>query len=229
MSSGTFATFSKFHLNTSKSTNIKVVQFVEGHNFHVDWHFKFLVKNGEKRGQLITAPVHQDMVTFKVWQHYMHNLRGEKHPRAFVKVVEGSEIYNFPIHHFVHFNSIFWSFKCSNRGAVTQGRAGRRHAAPRLPNALCPKTPRALRRPVRAAPCPPVRRGFPCARRSRPLAVLRVKAGVSHRGEGTFSLPTYKTRCGRQSSHTPQAHRPCYAEPHRPVHILPASASPHLP
>jgi hypothetical protein len=25
--------------------------------------------------------------------------RGGKHHRAFVKVVEGSEIYNFPIHH----------------------------------------------------------------------------------------------------------------------------------
>jgi hypothetical protein len=31
----------------------------------------------------------------------------EKHPRAFVKVVEGSEIYNFPIHHFVQFYSNF--------------------------------------------------------------------------------------------------------------------------
>jgi hypothetical protein len=30
MSSGTFAAFSKFHLNTSKSTNMKVVQFFRG-------------------------------------------------------------------------------------------------------------------------------------------------------------------------------------------------------
>jgi hypothetical protein len=30
--------------------------------------------------------------------------RGEKHHRAFVKVVEGSEIYNFPIHHLVNFS-----------------------------------------------------------------------------------------------------------------------------
>jgi hypothetical protein len=36
-----FAAFSKFHLNTSKSTFMKVVQLVEGHNFHVDWYFKF--------------------------------------------------------------------------------------------------------------------------------------------------------------------------------------------
>jgi hypothetical protein len=31
--SRTFAAFSKFHLNTSKYPNIKVVQFFEGHNF----------------------------------------------------------------------------------------------------------------------------------------------------------------------------------------------------
>jgi hypothetical protein len=47
MSSGTFATFSKFHLNTSKSPNTKVVQFVEGHNFHADWHFKFFGKKAK--------------------------------------------------------------------------------------------------------------------------------------------------------------------------------------
>jgi hypothetical protein len=44
MSSGTFAAFSRFHLNTSKSTNMKVVQFVEEQNFHVDWHFQFWVE-----------------------------------------------------------------------------------------------------------------------------------------------------------------------------------------
>jgi hypothetical protein len=44
--------------------------------------------------------------------------RGEKHHTAFVKVVEGSEIDNFPIHHFVHFYSNFWRFSRSNRGTV---------------------------------------------------------------------------------------------------------------
>jgi hypothetical protein len=29
---------------------MKVVQFVEGHNFHVDWHFKFCMEIGEKIG-----------------------------------------------------------------------------------------------------------------------------------------------------------------------------------
>jgi hypothetical protein len=41
MSPGTFAAFSKFHLNTSKSPNVKVVYFVEGHTFHVEWHLRF--------------------------------------------------------------------------------------------------------------------------------------------------------------------------------------------
>jgi hypothetical protein len=41
VSAGTFAAFSKFHLNTSNSPNTKVVYFVEGHNFHVEWHLRF--------------------------------------------------------------------------------------------------------------------------------------------------------------------------------------------
>jgi hypothetical protein len=81
----------------------------------------------------------------------------------------------------VHFYSNFWSFKRSNRGAMTRFRASRRRTAPRhdvtcrargayaasasgsasharlskavsgLPNAPRPETPRAPRRPVRAA------------------------------------------------------------------------------
>jgi hypothetical protein len=73
MSSGTFAAFSKFHLNISKSTNMKVVQFVEEHNFPVDWHFKFWLEIGEKLGQLPASPVHRDRATFKVWLHFMQN------------------------------------------------------------------------------------------------------------------------------------------------------------
>jgi hypothetical protein len=77
MSSGTFATFSKFHLNTSKSTNMKVVQFEEGHNFHVDWHFQFWAENDEKRGKLSASPVHRDMATFRVWLRIVHNPLGK--------------------------------------------------------------------------------------------------------------------------------------------------------
>jgi hypothetical protein len=52
---------------------MKVVQFVEGHNFHVDWHFKFWVEKDEKRCQLSASPVHRDMATFKVWQQIVQN------------------------------------------------------------------------------------------------------------------------------------------------------------
>jgi hypothetical protein len=37
---------------------MKVVQFFEEHNFHVDWHFKFGGEKGEKLGQLPAAAVH---------------------------------------------------------------------------------------------------------------------------------------------------------------------------
>jgi hypothetical protein len=89
MSSGTFAAFSKLHLNTSKSTFTKVVHLVEGHNFHVDWHFKFWVEIGEKLGQLPVPPVHRDRPAFKVGTTFC-KIRWEKHYTAFVKVVGGS-------------------------------------------------------------------------------------------------------------------------------------------
>jgi hypothetical protein len=61
-----------------------------------------------------------------------------------VKVVEGSEIYNFPIHYFVHIYSTFWSFTCSDRDTVTQlGQPTSRSASVRsLPRRSRPKTPR---------------------------------------------------------------------------------------
>jgi hypothetical protein len=74
MSSGTFAAFSKFHLNTSKSTNMKVVQFVEGHNFHVGWHSQFWVEKGGKLGQLTVPPVHWHRLALKVGRPLMQNL-----------------------------------------------------------------------------------------------------------------------------------------------------------
>jgi hypothetical protein len=74
----------------------------------------------------------------------------EKHPRAFVKVVEGSEIYNFPIHHFVHFYSKFWSILLSNRASWNGWRHGAtswrperqarpRHAVRAVPPARAPR------------------------------------------------------------------------------------------
>jgi hypothetical protein len=53
----------------------------------------------------------------------------EKHPRAFVKVVEGSEIYNFLIHHFVHFYSIFWWNSFANSAKWIRDDAALRHRA----------------------------------------------------------------------------------------------------
>jgi hypothetical protein len=58
MSSGTFATFSKFHLNTSKFPNVKVVYFVKGHNSHVEWYCWFEVQNGEKCRSMPLGTIH---------------------------------------------------------------------------------------------------------------------------------------------------------------------------
>jgi hypothetical protein len=52
---------------------MKVVRFVEGHNFHVEWNFKFSVENDEKLGQPSTTPVHRNRVAFKVWQQIVQN------------------------------------------------------------------------------------------------------------------------------------------------------------
>jgi hypothetical protein len=61
-------------------------------------------------------------------------IREEKHLTAFVKVVEGSEIYNFPIYHFVHFYSKFLGKTWSNVGTPTHlepHRAAPRRVGPR--------------------------------------------------------------------------------------------------
>jgi hypothetical protein len=53
---------------------MKVVHLVEGHNFHVDWHFQFWVEKGEKLGQLSASPVSRNRAAFKVCQQFMQNL-----------------------------------------------------------------------------------------------------------------------------------------------------------
>jgi hypothetical protein len=58
MSASTFASFSKFHLNTSNSPNTKVVYFVEEHNFHVGWHCWFGVQIGEKCKSTPVGTIH---------------------------------------------------------------------------------------------------------------------------------------------------------------------------
>jgi hypothetical protein len=73
VSADTFVAFSKFHLNTSKSPNVKVVCFVEGHNFHVEWHFKFWVEMCEKLKSMLLVTIHQSRVFSNVPLHYMQN------------------------------------------------------------------------------------------------------------------------------------------------------------
>jgi hypothetical protein len=75
-------------------------------------------------------------------------------------------------------------------------------------DALCPVSSHTCRALSTGPPWVPLR-----ARRSRPLALLRVKAGVSRRGEGTFSLPTYKTGRNRPSARTPRAAIPAVRSP----------------
>jgi hypothetical protein len=100
-------------------------------------------------------------------------IRWEKHYTTFVKVVEDSEIYNFPIHHFVHFYSRFLSKMWSNTANPTHEM---RPALPRArhdtPPRRCPP-PHAYRARACAGPprhlCP----AFPEALRARgPLEVL---------------------------------------------------------
>jgi hypothetical protein len=69
----------------------------------------------------------QYLLFTEAWRHSMLasrfcKIRGEEHPRAFVKVVEGSEIYNFPIHHLVHFSCKNSSFYHSNSASPKQMR-----------------------------------------------------------------------------------------------------------
>jgi hypothetical protein len=77
-------------------------------------------------------------------------IRGEKHYTAFVKVVEGSEIYNFPIHHFVHFYSKFLTKTWSNVASPTRCVApAPRRASPRRAVASVPMRARHLRTALR--------------------------------------------------------------------------------
>jgi hypothetical protein len=100
-----------------------------------------------------------------------------------VKVVEGSEIYSFPIHHLVHFYFKIGRKPQANRGTMTSSgaRARRRAGSPAQPRAqrLAPVTsasgprPRLpeARAPSPGCPAPLERLGVrpPCAT-SRPLA-----------------------------------------------------------
>jgi hypothetical protein len=83
MSHGTFAVFSKFHLNTSNSPNAKVVYFVEEHNFRVEWHLRFGVELREKAWSTLVLTIHRRLENSnlgmqfvqKRWRNGHHALR----------------------------------------------------------------------------------------------------------------------------------------------------------
>jgi hypothetical protein len=148
---------------------------------------------------------------------------------------------------------------------VTQGQAGRSrvtrvptasapharlpNAALRLPNAPRPETPRAPRRIIRVAHCPPVRRGFPCARADRgrspycelrpgcPVAVtarspsppIKQAAAGHPRVRREPAVPTVRSPTVRCTSyrlvHRHTFPRPPKSYPHRPL-PFPGEGSP---
>jgi hypothetical protein len=59
MSPETFAAFSKLHLNTSNSPNVKVVYFVGENSFHVEWHLRIGVEMREKPRSTLPGTIHQ--------------------------------------------------------------------------------------------------------------------------------------------------------------------------
>jgi hypothetical protein len=88
MSAGTFAAFSKFHLNTSNSPNTKVVYFFEGHNFHVGYHCWFEVQIGEKCKSTPVGTIHWSREFLHLGIKFVHKwLR--KRPYALCKSCRG--------------------------------------------------------------------------------------------------------------------------------------------
>jgi hypothetical protein len=53
---------------------MKVVHLVEGHNFHVDWHFKFGEKKLEKLAPRSASTVQEHRLAFKVDSYFLLNL-----------------------------------------------------------------------------------------------------------------------------------------------------------
>jgi hypothetical protein len=53
---------------------MKVVHLIEGHNFHVDWHFKFGEEKLEKLAPWSASTVQEHRLTFKVGNCFLQNL-----------------------------------------------------------------------------------------------------------------------------------------------------------
>jgi hypothetical protein len=52
---------------------MKVVHLVEGHNFYVDWHFKFLVEISEKLDRLAVPPIFQNRPACNIGTTFLQN------------------------------------------------------------------------------------------------------------------------------------------------------------
>jgi hypothetical protein len=140
------------------------------------------------------------------WRHskfgsILCKIRGEKHYTTLVKVVGGSEIYNFHIHHFVHFYSKFLRKSRSNVASPTQEiRPGTARAPARQPHpALGIRTAR-LPRPCAPSPCHPASLGSSEFSHPAPLRTGRHRTGLT--GPSAVSAPVraYQGRCRTTAS-----------------------------
>jgi hypothetical protein len=194
----------------------------------------------------------QYLLCTETWRHSKLarrscKIRREEHPIAFVRVVEGSEIYNFPIHHSVHFSCNNSSYGQSNRDSPKSSgtsrriaSAGARQVTPQPPTCLAARG-RAFPKPSapqdassaapRVAPSsPPVRRqtAVLCPVRRRPLrahwprrvAVRGVMPGTHHDAPSR-GQPAIKATC-------PPAVR-AQADGLPPAPVKAAAASPQAP
>jgi hypothetical protein len=84
---------------------------------------------GEKAWSMPPVTIHRHQERFKVGKHFMQKTRGEYHLRAFVTVVEGSEVYKFGINIMRHFSSKFWRKFGLNSARPKQNHAGTRAPA----------------------------------------------------------------------------------------------------
>jgi hypothetical protein len=151
---------------------------------------------------------------------------------AFVKVVGGSEIYNFRIQGFAHFYSKNWSFSSSNTGTSTRCRPESRHAFPmrRTPRLLgvfpgpCALPPAPYRPGARHGP--PVRGGTPpYAHRPR----LSYHNGIS---VVTAMSPVSPINAARFPPRVNTADPPCHQRRRRaapPPPLFPTAEQPSLP
>jgi hypothetical protein len=113
MSPRTFAAFSKFDLNTSKSPNVKVVYFVERHNFHVEWHLRFGVEMCEKAWSTLRVTIHRRSEICHLGMQFVHNWLRKK-PYALCKSCRGMLDLQLSYSNFcaLQFNFLeFWSVK----------------------------------------------------------------------------------------------------------------------